>query len=244
LCETRRRKKSVFGREAKDCHGLRDWSGSFDVEILMLSQKEELKRQIGIGGRSVAVDHRSFSSSYALCELSVCQGMCCYDGVYLESTEVTVIESLIQDERDRFEGLGISWGESPFQVGSRKDGSSRTRTSLQPYDYQEEARLPKDFQSTACVFRCQDGRCSLQQISVDMREDPWHYKPMGCWMHPLELHVGPNPKLSVSGGGTSQFSARTQCGRECSAGKTGYQVFRRELEVLSEILGQDLFDSM
>jgi hypothetical protein len=77
-----------------------------------------------------------------------------------------------------------------------------------------------------------------------MGKDPWHYKPMGCWMHPLELHLGPNPKLSVSGNGDSQFSAKTQCGRKCSTGKTGYQVFRRELEVLSDILGQDLFDSM
>jgi hypothetical protein len=210
----------------------------------MLSQLVELKRQIGIEGQTVAVDYRSFSSSYSLCELSVCQGMCCYDGVYLESSEVTVIESLIQDMRDRFENLGIKWEDSPLLVEAGGSVSSRTRTSLQPYDYRNEARLPKGFQSTACVFRCQDGRCSLQQISVDMGKDPWHYKPMGCWMHPLELHLGPNPKLSVSGGGDNQFSARTQCGQKCATGKTGYQVFRRELEVLSDILGQDLFASM
>ena len=227
-----------------DCHGLEDSSISLDVEILMLSQRKELKRQIGIGGSSVTVDHRSFSSSYALCELSVCQGMCCYDGVFLEPTELTVLETLIQDERDRFEDLGIRWGETPFLLTSGRGGSVRARTSLQPYDYQEEAELPRDFQSTACVFRCQDGRCSLQQISVDVGEDPWHYKPMGCWMHPLELHLGQNPKLSVSGGGRSPFSARTQCGRKCSAGKPGYQVFRRELEVLSDLLDQDLFASM
>lgn len=210
----------------------------------MLSQKDELKRQIGLAGRAVAVDFQSFSSSYDLCDLAACQGMCCYDGVYLETPEVTAIEALIGEERDRFEQLGIRWTSSPLNKERQKGGQSRTRTALQFYDYRESARLPDGFKSTACVFRCSDGRCSLQQIAVDLGKDPWYFKPMGCWMHPLELRLGPNPTLSVSGGGASPFSARTQCGRQCAKGSSGFRVFRRELEVLSDLLGQDLFASV
>ena len=169
--------------------------------------------------------------------------MCCYDGVYLESCEVDAIESLVVDHGERFRELGIDLSSPPVSEEPQSDGKTRRRTATRPFDYQESAELPGHFERTACIFRCEDGRCSLQQISVDLGENPWHFKPMGCWMHPLELRLGAKPTLSVSGEGKNSFSSSTQCGRSCTSSSNGYQIFERELGALSEVLGQDLLDS-
>ncbi len=209
----------------------------------MLSRKRELRQSIGIGGSKVQLDDQSFSQSYRLCDLAVCQGMCCYDGVYLDSCEVDVLESLTRDQAGRFRALGIDFSSSPITRERQPDGTIRYRTATHPFDYGQSAEFPEHFERTACVFRCGDGRCSLQQIAVDLDKDPWYFKPMGCWMHPLELRLGAKPTLSVSGFGKSPFGSNTQCGRSCAGGAPGYQVFERELRALSEVLGQDLLVS-
>ena len=188
----------------------------------------------------VSVDHESFLACYEPCALEVCQGMCCYDGVFLQTAEVTVIEALIRSEREAFLQLKIDLQASPIVLERHASGSDRAKTRTVPFDYLPSAELPDRFQRTACVFRCGDGRCSLQVLAMNRGLDPWAYKPMGCWMHPLELTVGSNPRVTVSGGGKNPFSGCTQCGRQQRRGKPGYQVFQRELDVLSDFLGQDL----
>ena len=206
----------------------------------MLHRKHELKRLMGAFGRTVELDVESFSATYSVCELGQCQGMCCYDGVFLEAPEVTVVNALLREHQSRFHSLGIDLTEPVLEPGERESGRKGIRTRRVPFVYRESAALPDHFNRTACVFRCHDGRCALQQLGADLGEDPWSYKPMGCWMHPLTLTLGPRPRLSVSAQGRDTFSACTQCGLRRERGESGYRVFRRELEVLSDILDQDL----
>ena len=206
----------------------------------MLSQRDALVAQIGPVTVPIEVDRRSFSALYSTCDLNRCQGMCCYDGVYLEAPEVTELERLIAEEKGRFSAWGMTVDLEALVRESARSGRSQVRTKLVPFRYADRARMPSHFESTACVFRCSDGRCSLQRIAMERGLDPWYFKPMGCWMHPLVLELGKPVRLSVGGTEDSRFASCTQCGMRRNSGKTGYDIFRRELEVLSDWLAQDL----
>lgn len=188
----------------------------------------------------IRVDSASFGAKYQVCDLERCQGMCCYDGVFLETPEVTALTALCSEHRDFLHEVGITLTpEQLFEfVGDR--GSRRVKTRLRTFDYRPSANLPKHFTATACVFRLEDGRCSLQCLAMHLGYEPWYFKPMGCWMHPLELKLGIVPRISVAGGGLSRFAGCTQCGLRQSEGTTGYQVFGDELAALSRVLDQDL----
>lgn len=206
----------------------------------MLSVRDPLVAQIGPMVEPIEVDRRSFSARYSFCELDRCQGMCCYDGVYLEEPEVTVLERLISTEKERFKAWGMDVNSRSLVREHSETRRARVRTKVVPFRYSDTAGLPSHFESTACVFRCSDGRCSLQRIALERGLDPWFFKPMGCWMHPLVLKIGNPGLLSVGGAVHSRFASCTQCGSRRDHGLSGYEVFRRELEVLSDWLAQDL----
>ena len=171
----------------------------------MLAVARELRESIGIGDQAVRVDSASFSRSYEVCDLARCQGMCCYDGVFLEAPEVGVVERLVREEGDHFKHWGIELDGGAFEQERKSSGCFQTKTATRSFDYGAQAELPTHFASTACVFRCSDGRCSLQRLSVELGYDSWQFKPMGCWMHPLELNLEGEPSLSVSSRGVSSF---------------------------------------
>ncbi len=216
------------------------WRGFKPCLSSMLALARELRDIIGIGDQSVPVDARSFSNSYRVCDLARCQGMCCYDGVFLEAPEVEVVERIVEEERHRFDLWGIKFDSGGLELRRKSNGCVQTKTATRSFDYEDQAEMPTHFDPTTCVFRCSDGRCSLQRLSVVLGYDPWHFKPMGCWMHPLELNLVGKPTVSVSSGGMSLFSGSTQCGKVCQPGVSGYETFRNELNALSVVLDQDL----
>ncbi len=206
----------------------------------MLSLAKELREIVGLNERKVRVDAASFSRSYQLCDLSKCQGMCCYDGVFLEAPEKQAIDKIVSEEGGRLEEWRIDLEAGATTLEQKSDGRRQAKTRTRPFDYEDRALVPDHFGATACVFRCPDGRCSLQRISAERGHHPWYFKPMGCWMHPLELSLDGQSTLSVSSFGRSPFSASTQCGKVCGEGRSGFDVFKGELEALSVVLGQDL----
>ena len=206
----------------------------------MLSQLKALREVMGVPLAKVRVESASFGATYRVCELAQCQGMCCYDGVFLEAPEVDALTTLCREHRDYLHGLGVTLPpEQLFEfIGNRS--RRRVKTRLRAFSYRPSAELPAHFTATACVFRLEDGRCSLQCLSLHLGSEPWHFKPMGCWMHPLELKLGIVPRITVAGGGLSRFAGCTQCGLRQAEGKSGYEVFRDELAALSRLLDQDL----
>ncbi len=207
----------------------------------MLSQLHELRRVLGAQGRTVRIDSASFAKRYRACQLVDCQGMCCYDGVFLEACEVTALERVVAEETDRLRAWGVDPSEGLVERQASSSGRARWRTKLVPFRYHSRSSLPAHFNSTRCVFRLGDGRCSLQRLSVERGKDPWYFKPMGCWLHPLRIAVGASVCISV---GDSErpvpFASCTGCGREWETGVSGFEVFRRELEVLETLFGRPL----
>src|SRR5207248_569662 len=62
-----------------------------------------LRGQLATAGLAV----ESLRRPLQRCDLSVCRGMCCHDGVYLEEDEARVIADLAEREADFFRSLGL-----------------------------------------------------------------------------------------------------------------------------------------
>ena len=120
------------------------------------------------------------------CELSQCEGMCCYDGVYLEEGEEEKIQAIVKAYSDFFSfvpQIFITDGNWKNLVVGRKIAAA-------PHTYQNP-RFPAHFPWTRCVMSLPDARCALQVLATSLGKHPWAYKPRACWMHPL-LREGPN----------------------------------------------------
>ena len=109
--------------------------------------------------------------------------------------------------------------------------------------------FPDHFSDTACVFHLDDGRCGLQVLSVARGRHPWHYKPTGCWLHPLTTAYDNVPGLGLHDNRTDPCQARaypgfitsTLCGQSEEQGAPAYEVLREELDFLGKIAGRDLY---
>jgi hypothetical protein len=67
---------------------------------------------------NVYFDKDSFEQKLAVCSLSSCRGMCCYDGVYLNEEEASVIQQIAEEESDFFKSLGIDFPEKIIVDGA------------------------------------------------------------------------------------------------------------------------------
>jgi hypothetical protein len=120
----------------------------------------------------------------ARCDLTRCEALCCYDGVYLRPGEEAGLVATVRAHPEVFASL-----PEPYVVDGRWKGEPGRKTAVRPHAYRR-ADVPAHFARTRCVFAQPDGRCSLQLLAVARGEHPWALKPRACWLHPLR--VGPD----------------------------------------------------
>jgi hypothetical protein len=85
------------------------------------------------------------------------------------------------------------------------------------------------FANTRCGFAEADGKCGLQTLAVKLGKHKWAFKPMGCWLFPLESENGklvPPPRTHREdpnnlGKRYPGFTTYTPCGQHDARGKVG-----------------------
>ncbi|MSP56292.1 MAG: DUF3109 family protein [Myxococcales bacterium] len=113
------------------------------------------------------------------CDLAVCEGLCCHDGVWLTADDEQRIRAGLREGGGAFAHLPkvkITTVHTPTGTGRK--------TATHPHTYRQR---PAHFTDTRCVFAYPDGRCSLQSAAVDAGLHPWTWKPLACWLHPLRI---------------------------------------------------------
>jgi hypothetical protein len=195
------------------------------------------------------VDAESFRRPVARCEISMCRGMCCYDGVYVSPESAAIIARVAKEHAPFFAALHLAIPDRVIVEGDWpwKTGGLKTAVTHRPFSKTVEG-FPPHFTDTACVFLTGDGRCALQLLSVQCGRHPWHYKPVKCWLHPITLEgEGPAVLLLHSERtdpyrvpGYDGFVSRIFCGRTCPGGKPASVVLADELTFLSRIVGREL----
>ena len=183
------------------------------------------------------------------CDLAVCKGMCCHDGVYLEQDEAEIIPAIAEREAEFFRGLGLDLPAEVVVEGSFKGLVSGPKTATVPRVWRERVPgYPAHFEDTACCFLLDDGRCSLQVLSLARGLHRWYYKPTGCWLHPLRTDYTEEAPIGLPSEVTDPyrlpgypgFVSRTFCGRTSHQGPPACETLREELTFLGAIIGRDL----
>lgn len=198
------------------------------------------------------LDVPAFRRSIVRCDLAVCRGMCCYDGVYVDKCTASVLKRLAAQRAAEFNEQGVTLPASVTVKGSWRRQNAGLKTATRQADFRSRVEgFPQHFNDTACIFLCGDGRCSLQNLGVRDGKHPWFYKPVTCWLHPIDISP---ERITLYSEETDPlrypdydgYVSRTLCGRTTANGQPAYQVLRPELEFLGRILGRDLltpFDS-
>jgi hypothetical protein len=209
-------------------------------------------------GETVAtmeVDAASLRRPLRRCDLALCRGTCCHDGVYLGPEEAEVLREIVGEARDELAALGLDLPEQVIVYGSWRGTVSGPKTAVRPEPKHGLVEgYPPHFPETACVLLLPDARCALQALALRRGLPPWFYKPLTCWMHPLAidgveegrpiltLHDEANdPQTYPDYGG---FVSRTHCGRTCPGGEPAWQVLGEELRFLGELGGRDLVEDV
>ena len=181
------------------------------------------------------------------CDLSICRGMCCYDGIYVNDETADVIQKIATEKADFFRNLGLDLPENVIVQGEWRGEISGKKTAVRFEPFSRTVPgYPRHFEDTACVFHMQNGRCGLQALSVSEGLHPWYYKPTGCWMHPLSLSNTKELQLHDDQDDPHQFPdyagyvSNTFCGRTVQKGRTAYVVLADEIDFLSQIVDQSV----
>lgn len=209
-------------------------------------QTEAILRQ-QLAGSSIAVD--SLLRPLRRCDLNVCMGMCCHDGVYLGDDEAEVIAGLAETEAEFFLSLGLQLPAVVIAPGDFHGLMCGPKTATVGRVWTSRvAGYPAHFTDTACCFLLEDGRCSLQMLSEARGKHRWYYKPTGCWLHPLTTDHGLETPLGLHDARTDPFRfpgyegyvSRTFCAQAATDGPPAYETLREELSFLGAIVGRDL----
>ena len=179
------------------------------------------------------------------CDLSICRGMCCYDGVYVNDEAAHVIQKIATEKSGFFRNLGLILPENVIVYAEWRGEISGKKTAIRFEPFSRNVPgYPRHFEDTACVFHMQDGRCGLQALSVFEGLHPWYYKPIGCWMHPLTLSSTKELLLYDDQDDPYQFPdyagyvSKTFCGRTLPKGQPANEVLAEEIDFLSLIVDQ------
>jgi len=211
-----------------------------------------------LGGivRDLRLDHEALNRPLRRCDLSVCGATCCHDGVYLSAEEANVVRGLAMERRESFERLGLDLPDRPVVYGRWRDAASGPKTATRPVPRRDRvADYPAHFPETGCVFLLDDARCALQVLATEEGRDPWFYKPITCWLHPLSIAGGEDGEpfvLTLHDGESDPqryvdydgFVSRTPCGRIRTEGEPAWRVLRAELERLGELGERDLIGEL
>ncbi len=211
--------------------------------------EDSLRRQLA----QTAVAVESLRRPLPRCDLAVCKGMCCHDGVYLSDEEAEVIAGLALNEAEFFRGLGLILAGSVVVDGNFLGLVSGPKTATVPRVWRERVPdYPAHFADTACCFLLPDGRCSLQVLSEARGHHRWYYKPTGCWLHPLVTDFSPGAPLGLHDDrsdpfrvpGYPGFVSRTVCGRCCATGPPACATLEDELTFLGAIVGRQFVSEL
>ena len=208
-------------------------------------EEAELRRRLD-GGR---VDAGSFRRRVARCEISACRGMCCHDGVYLGRESAAAVERVAREHAEFFADLGLRLPDRLIVEGDWPWKRGGLKTAVRPRPFSGMiGGYPAHFPDTACVLLAQDGRCSLQLLSMRLDRHPWYFKPIKCWMHPITLEGEARATLLLHDEqsdpyrfpGYDGFVSRIFCGRSRADGRPASSVLAEELAFLSRIVGRNL----
>jgi hypothetical protein len=200
--------------------------------------------------QNAPLDVASFHRLYKACGPGECLGMCCNggSGFYLDE-EADTIRTLVSKNTAFFEKQGLPMPENIFDEElDEETGKMELSTQVRPTTYPSGLK-PSHFPDTACIFRRGDGACSLQLLGLEQGKPGWWYKPVACWLFPIELEWDGKPHIRVAHATTDEyvdetypgFVGYTKCGSECpSMGKPAYLVLEHEIKELSRWLGRDL----
>ncbi len=121
----------------------------------------------------------------AVCDVTRCEGRCCYDGVYLMPAEEEFLRELVS----RLPWLAAKL-PAEFIVDGYWDGELMGRkTATRPQHY-AAPDFPAHFTRTRCVFSDEKGFCELEKFARARGQHPWTFKPTTCWMFPLQDEEG------------------------------------------------------
>jgi tetratricopeptide (TPR) repeat protein len=195
------------------------WTARFAPQVL--------EPRVGEEPRLRACDHRA------------CEARCCYDGIYLRDGEPERIRAAVASDPEFFAHLPES-----FIVYGEWPGVSGAKTAVRPHTF-HSPDFPEHFNQTRCVFAFADGACSLQAFAAKHGDDPWTYKPRGCWKYPLRTVDGtPTPPRSALerdpeflGQRYPGYSAYTPCGQERSDGRPWSHTLEAEIRRVADGLG-------
>ena len=167
------------------------------------------------------------------CDLAECEAACCYNGAYISPEEERLIKESVATYPDFFSFLPQEY----IVEGNWLGKFSGRKTAVHPYQYKNSA-YPAHFDQTRCVFAFNDGRCSLQALSIQLGEHRWARKPKACWKHPLRedperenlmpppINQSDDPDRIESYAGFASF---TPCGTYHPDGKPWYETLKEEL---------------
>jgi len=206
----------------------------------------ETLRELGQSLAELAIDEQALERPLQRCDLAVCGGTCCHDGVYLSNEEALVIRDLVSDAQSEFEAMGLNLPEKVVVFGSWRGQFSGPKTATHSAPMQEIASdYPDHFPDTRCVFLMSNSRCGLQVLATDRGLSPWHFKPATCWMHPLSIVRGRDgkPLLTLFDERSDPqkyedydgFVWRTHCGRTCSGGSPARKILAEEISMIERL---------
>jgi hypothetical protein len=181
----------------------------------------------------------------SVCDVTGCEAMCCYDGVYLEPQEEAFLRELVE----RVPALKAHLPEEFIVEGWWEGQHMGRKTATRPHDYRN-TDFPAHFTRTRCVFADAQGFCELEKLARSRGQHPWTFKPATCWLFPLHEDEGeaePPPADPADDPyrqpGYPGYSTFVPCGRHEAGGLQWRDALRREMEYLNSAPGLPLLNS-
>ena len=170
------------------------------------------------------------------CDLSECEGRCCYDGVYLLPAEEQFLRQLVE----RLPQLRARLPDE-FIIDGYWEGSLLGRkTATRAHEY-HSADYPAHFTRTRCVFADERGLCELEKLARHNGMHPWSFKPTTCWMFPLQDDAG-EPAEPVRGLDDDPYctpeypgyASCVPCGRHDPTARPWREALQQEIDYLNQ----------
>jgi hypothetical protein len=170
------------------------------------------------------------------CDLSQCEGRCCYDGVYLLPAEEQFLVELVE----RLPALKARLPQDYIVDGYWNGAYFGRKTATRAHDYRG-ADYPAHFARTRCVFADEAGLCELEKFARANDQHPWTFKPTTCWMFPLQDEDG-EPAEPVRGADDDPYRTENYagyascvpCGRHDAQGLPWRDALQQEIHYLQQ----------
>jgi hypothetical protein len=172
-----------------------------------------------------------------VCDVTRCEAMCCYDGVYLEPQEEAFLQELVA----RVPALRAHLPETFIVDGWWQGEHLGRKTATRPQAYRNPD-FPAHFTRTRCVFADGQGFCELEKLALSRGQHPWTFKPSTCWLFPLHEAQGEPEPPPVEAAqdpyrepGYPGYATVVPCGRHDPQGRPWRDALSREINYLSTI---------